>query len=128
MQHLYETIEKGDFMNVRKAKQLDKEFIQNRFMYKMCSSYTLPLEPHYYRDEQGNHRIISGIMVSFFGESIVTFQYKGTLKLKGHRRSYPCSDMFKEVILSNNPKEIVKAYDSWHQTTKEHIKTLTQII
>ena len=110
--------------------QLEKELIEKRCLEKVSDNiFRMFLEPHYYIDENGNHMILGSIMVCLY-DNHASFGYTGTFKGKGlhkHHAEHERNILY-DSILSDNPNEILDAYDKWHKEQMEYLKTIKQIL
>ena len=116
------------------------QMLQNELQsigFQACNDmfFTLPLEPHYYRDTEGNHVILSSVNVCIFKGNnttedklgCVTLAYRGTFKRKGCRQSF-MHDVIKFVKVINNADEATEQIKSWMNEAQNICKQWKKIL
>ncbi len=96
----------------------------------------LNLIPSYYKAVNGNHYLVSNILVSIFGGSntkdgdlgCVVFQYQAKLKEKGCRNVVEDAGDFKMPFVAENAENAIKMFETWHRVSQSGLSLWRKII
>ena len=93
------------------------------------------LVPHHYKTDKGDHVLISSMRFVVFGGSnvrkgglgCVTMYYSGMKRKKFCRNSHQ-SEILKKVGCYTTSKEVIAAYDKWHDDSRNTIDSWQKVI
>lgn len=120
---------------VTQVQKLDA-FLQYRGFNIHDTLREISLSPTYYKDENGNHVLISAIHVCIFGGKgtkqgdlgCITFSYHGKMKYKGKRYVITDPQLFKVAFVPKDAYEAIERYELWHIEAQKAVSEWKQIL
>lgn len=112
-----------------------QNFLRTRH-FTVSESYAyMPLVPHHYKDENGNHLLLSNTAVSMFdgvntpegGLGCVCFYLGGIVRSKHCRNTYK-TEALKKVILPKTAKEAIQEFNNWVGRSLKTRQSWTKIL
>lgn len=116
-------------------KQKFLQYLEGRGFKTSPNLATLPLIPHHYKTDKGNHVLISSIGCSYFiganqsEEELgcVCFFYMGVERLKYHRHIWN-AEILKQVEVYRLHKKVIKDFEKWELETAKTLASWKTIM
>lgn len=91
---------------------------------------SLSLSPHHYKDDKGNHYLVSRLCCCMFegintprgGLGCITFYYGGRLRKKYHKYSVDNAEILKVAKVYKKASQAIKALEQWEIDTFNTIR------
>jgi len=119
---------------MKTQKQIFRAYLKKNGFCLSSVLSTVQLVPHFYKDRDGNHNLVTNISVCIWGGSntkpgglgCVSFHFGGTQRRYRCRQSYQ-AEFFKKAFCPKTAIEAIETFESWRETSTQAIKAWTLI-